>query len=96
MKKSKSENNFLAKLFRSRAFPTVFQIAALIVYLALIWFAVGIDVEKGIKPEISIRNNISSLIIWGIWLPLLIIVTAFFGRLWCAVCPLELVQQMGN
>jgi len=96
MKKSKPENNFLAKLFRSRAFPIVFQIAALIVYLALIWFAVGIDVEKGIKPEISIRNNISSLIIWGIWLPLLIIVTAFFGRLWCAVCPLELIQQMGD
>lgn len=96
VKKSKSENNFLAKLFRSCAFPTAFQIVGLIIYLALIWFAVGIDVQKGISPTISIRNNISSLIIWGIWLPLLIIVTAFLGRLWCAVCPLELVQQMGN
>jgi hypothetical protein len=65
-------------------------------YLGLIWFALGIAVPDGIPPKMCAQNTMTSLIVWGIWLPLLIIVTAFWGRIWCSVCPLELIQQVGD
>ena len=86
----------LTSLFRSPLFPVFFQLAGLFIYMGLIWFSLGVDVPPGVKPKPAAQNTISSLLVWGIWLPLLIIVTVFLGRIWCAVCPLELVQQAGD
>ncbi|MGI6656315.1 MAG: 4Fe-4S binding protein [Desulfobulbus sp.] len=86
----------LTTIFRSPLYPVFFQVAGLIIYLGLIWFALGVAVPDGVPPKRYAQNTMSSLIVWGIWLPLLIILTAFLGRIWCSVCPLELIQQVGN
>ena len=88
--------NQLTTLFRSPLFPVFFQIAGLIIYLGLIWFSLGVAIPPGTEPKLFAQNTLPSLIVWGIWLPLLIIVTVIMGRIWCSVCPLELIQQIGD
>ncbi|MFW5886342.1 MAG: 4Fe-4S binding protein, partial [Bacteroidota bacterium] len=86
----------LTTLFRSPLFPIFFQILALIIYMGLIWFALGVDIPDGVKPKLYAQNTMTSLVVWGIWLPLLIIFTVFLGRVWCSVCPLEFIQKVGD
>ncbi|MFZ5811935.1 MAG: 4Fe-4S binding protein [Thermodesulfobacteriota bacterium] len=64
-------------------------------YLAVIWFSMGVVVPPGTKPKLFAQTQLATFLVWGIWLPLLIVFTVFFGRIWCAVCPLELVQKAG-
>ncbi len=44
---------------------------------------------------LQLRNtNLGNLVIWSLWWPLIIISAIFFGRLWCMVCPMELVTTL--
>lgn len=83
-------------ILRSRWFPVAVQGVLLVGYLAVIWFSMGIVVPPGAKPKLFAQTQLATFLVWGIWLPLLIIFTVFFGRIWCAVCPLELVQRAGS
>lgn len=64
--------------------------------VAVIWFSMGVAAQPGVKPKLFAQTQLATFLVWGIWLPLLIVVTVFFGRIWCAVCPLELVQKTGS
>lgn len=89
-------NNILLKIFRSTLFPYVFQIIGLLIYLALIYFSLGVVVPSDEGSKYFAQNHIVTIIVWGIWLPSLIIGTIFLGRLWCTICPLELVNKIGT
>lgn len=73
----------LLKLIRHPLFPFIFQVIALIVFLTLL---------------LNGFNNVNIIpIIWKLWWPgLLVITTFFFGRLWCTVCPIELVNNLSH
>ncbi len=77
-------------IFKSRWFPVAVQGALLAGYAAVIWFSMGVVVPPGAKPKVFAQTQLATLLVWGIWLPLLIVLTGFFGRIWCSVCPLEL------
>ncbi len=48
--------------------------------------------ESGFLKEL--RNfNLANLIVWSYWWPLIIVASVFFGRLWCMVCPIELITS---
>jgi hypothetical protein len=83
-------------IFKSRWFPVAVQGALLAGYAAVIWFSMGVVVPPGAKPKVFAQTQLATLLVWGIWLPLLIVLTVFFGRIWCSVCPLELVQKAGS
>jgi len=89
-------NKFLYSVFRNPYFPYIFQIIGLFFYLGLIWFSAGVVPPPSESSKFFAQNNLVTLIVWGIWLPLLIISTVFFGRIWCTVCPLELVNNFGE
>ncbi len=39
-----------------------------------------------------LRNtNIGNLIVWSYWWPAIIFLAVFFGRIWCMVCPVEVI-----
>ena len=41
-----------------------------------------------------IRNtNLGNLVVWSYWWPIIIIVSILFGRLWCMICPVEMVTS---
>jgi hypothetical protein len=40
----------------------------------------------------QLRNtNLGNLIVWSYWWPAIVIGAIFFGRIWCMVCPVELI-----
>ncbi len=85
---------FVSRLTASRAYPR----AARIVTLA----ALGLLIAGGLAaPHVSesmagtLRNtNLAALIVWSLWWPLLIITAAVLGRIWCQICPMELVNSL--
>ena len=42
----------------------------------------------------QLRNtNLGNLIVWSYWWPAIIILAIFFGRIWCMVCPVEIITS---
>jgi polyferredoxin len=71
----------------SKYFPLVLQIAALAVYIAVIYFG-----YFGVTEETR-YSNFGSFIIWVIWWPALIFIALFNSRLWCTVCPIGFIAS---
>ncbi|OFY40690.1 MAG: hypothetical protein A2X18_11570 [Bacteroidetes bacterium GWF2_40_14] len=80
-------NRFLSKWY----FPVSLKYISLVAYIVLIvtgLMAYSTDAEF-LK---QLRNtNLGNLIVWSYWWPAIIILAIFFGRIWCMVCPVELI-----
>ena len=84
-------------LLRSPAFPIALQAMALAGVITLIGVGVGIGADRPAVELMTLRKtNLSTLGIWGLWWPGMIAVAVTFGRAWCTVCPMELVNRVGN
>jgi polyferredoxin len=77
-------------LVLSRHFPVVPQAVLLACYLALIAGAITVNTNI---PHIGL-TNLSSLLVWFVWWPAILIIAIFAGRLWCTVCPMELASSL--
>ncbi len=82
------------RLAASRTYPRVARIVTLVAFLLLI--AGGLA-----APHVSermagtLRNtNLAALIVWSLWWPLVIIAASVLGRIWCQICPMELVNTL--
>lgn len=80
----------------SPLFPYLFQAAflGLFVWLAIIGW--GHFAPEGVQAKQFAQTNLVSLLIWGLWWPAMVWVAVFFGRIWCAVCPLELLSSLAE
>lgn len=81
----------------SAAFPVALQVLVLgaVVFLMLNGFGIG----SGLKANelLTLRKtNLTTLVVWGLWWPGMIAVALAFGRAWCTVCPMELVNRTGD
>lgn len=81
-------------LARSPLFPYVFQAALLGIFLWLAVIGWGQYAPQGVPAKQFAQTNLVSLVIWGLWWPAMVWVVVFGGRVWCAVCPLELVSNL--
>jgi hypothetical protein len=84
---------FIRRLASSKSYPLALQIFTLICFGLLI--AGGLIVPHvSEKMAGTLRDtNLSSLIVWSLWWPLVIISAVVLGRVWCQVCPMELVNS---
>lgn len=84
----------LNKLFRFPAFPNALKLLNLL-FLAFLIVS-GLSAFSN-DPEIlsELRNtNLGNLIVWSYWWPIIIILAIFFGRIWCMICPVELMTSI--
>ena len=81
-------------VFLSPLFPYVIQVAILVLFVGLAVFGWGLFAPEGVASKQYAKTNIVNLLIWGVWWPAMIWGAVFFGRSWCAVCPLELVSNV--
>jgi len=84
-------------LVSSPAIPLALQIVTLLAAGALV--AVGLGVGLGVPPQWLAtlrRTNLATLVVWGLWWPGVLALTLVAGRLWCTICPLELLQRLGD
>ncbi len=78
----------------SRPYPLVAQVVVLLCFLLVI--AGGLAAPRvSAQMAGTLRNtNLAALIVWSLWWPLVIITAVLFGRIWCQVCPMELVNSL--
>lgn len=84
---------FFRRLASSRFYPLAAQMFTLLCFALLI--AGGLAAPHvSEKMAGTLRNtNLAALIVWSLWWPLVIISAVLFGRVWCQVCPMELVNS---
>ena len=84
----------LNSLFRHWSFPLTLQLLTLAAFVLLI--AGGLAANTGdMAFAKELRNtNLANLIVWSYWWPLIVLAAIFFGRVWCMVCPMELVTSL--
>ena len=69
------------------------QFVALLVFILLIYGAIGITTDDKNFALILRNTNFSNLIVWSYWWPLIIVTAILFGRFWCSICPMELITS---
>ncbi len=81
------------KLFKNRYFLVKTQFLTLTVFVLLIYGAIGIATQDADFAKILRNTNLSNLIVWSYWWPLIIVTAILFGRFWCSICPMELITS---
>jgi hypothetical protein len=74
--------------------PLSLKIVTLVAFVGLI--TIGLSSSTGdssLASELR-HTNLGNLIVWSYWWPLIIIVSIFFGRIWCMVCPVEPITSL--
>jgi polyferredoxin len=91
-----SRTNPIRAIVHWRWFPEVVQVVTLAAFVTLIAYGWGRYTPDGINDKLYAKSNIVNLLIWGLWWPAMILVAVLLGRIWCAVCPLELVSRLSE
>lgn len=78
----------------SSLFLYVVQGLMLFVFIWLAVFGWGLFAPEGVESKQFAKTNIVNLLIWAVWWPTMVWVAVLFGRVWCAICPLELVANV--
>ena len=75
-------------------FPFVFQMLTLGALLSLAVFGWGQMTPQGVPDKLYAKANLVNLVVWGLFWPGIVWATVLLGRVWCTICPLELVSNV--
>lgn len=82
---------WVRRVVLSRCFPGAIQLITLGVLILLIVVSWGRFAPAGASRAVFANCHLGTLVIWGFWWPMVIWSTVLLGRVWCMICPLELV-----
>lgn len=74
---------------KSSWFPLVGQILTLIAFALLVIGGIGVTTDDAAFARELRNTNLSNLLVWSYWWPIIIIAAILLGRVWCSVCPVE-------
>ncbi len=80
-------------LLAARFFPVTFKFLTLFAFGGLIFIGLIAKTDNPVLEQFLYRTNFTSIFVWDIWWPLIIILAILFGRIWCMVCPVEMVTS---
>ena len=87
---------WIRSLLGSRWFPIAAQLIMLAAFGLSIAGGIGVTTdEAGFAKELR-NTNLANLVIWSFWWPLIIIAAILLGRVWCMVCPMELITSVAG
>ncbi len=84
-------NRWIGGVLKARWFPVAVQLPMLAVFILLVLGGLGVTTRDPELIQYLRDTNLANLLVWSYWWPVIIIVAVLFGRLWCAVCPMELI-----
>ena len=82
------------RLASSRFYPLAVQIVTLVAFGLLIAGGLAAPHVEQKMAGVMRNTNLAALIVWSLWWPLVIISASLAGRIWCQVCPMELVNSL--
>lgn len=88
--------NVIRRLVEWPVFPYIFQALMLAVFVGLAVMSWGVTAPPDVNAKLFAQTNLVTLLIWGIWWPSMVWLAVFGGRVWCMVCPLELVSNLSE
>lgn len=72
-------------------FPISLKYVSLVVYIVLIVTGLmAYSTDAAFLKQLR-NTNLGNLIVWSYWWPAIVILAIFFGRIWCMVCPVEII-----
>ncbi len=84
----------LRNLLKSWWFPLAAQVVLLAVFALIIWRGLGVHAPDAAFAKVVRNTNLANMLVWAFWWPLVIGGAVLFGRVWCTVCPMELVTSL--
>jgi len=84
----------LRSLLKSSWFPLSAQVVLLGAFALIVWGGLGIHAPAAPFAKVLRNTNLSNMLVWSYWWPLVIIGAVLLGRVWCMVCPMELVTSL--
>jgi polyferredoxin len=96
LRQGKIITKIINRLFRFAWFPLVFQLLTLGVFILLIIGGLAANTNDMTFAMVLRNTNAANLIVWSYWWPLIILSAIFLGRVWCTVCPMELVTSLAS
>jgi ferredoxin len=89
-------SSWIRALVLWRGFPYVFQISALAIFVWLAVISWGVHTPAGVNAKLFAKSHLVTLVIWGLWWPAIVWTAVLLGRVWCMICPLELVSNVSE
>ncbi len=83
-------------LVRRKLLPVSAQLLTLAALVSVLVFAWGKVPPKGLPEEALRYPNLGNFLVWVVFWPLVVIVTPILGRVWCTVCPVELLTSLSS
>jgi polyferredoxin len=77
-------------------FPIVPQLIMLVTLGLLIAGGIGVTTDDAAFAKILRNTNLANLLVWSYWWPLVVVAAILMGRMWCMVCPMELVTSLAG
>ncbi len=85
------------KIIDGPAFPVLLQMVLLGTLIVLMVNGWGIGLTESAQELKTLRKtNLTTLLVWGLWWPGMIALVLMMGKVWCTVCPMELVNRIGD
>lgn len=78
-------------LLENRWFPNSFKILTLIAFIGLIIIGFSAHGSDKIFLRQLSKTNLTTNFVWDTWWPVIILSAIIFGRVWCMVCPVEMI-----
>ena len=86
----------LRRLILNPFFPAALQLAMLSGMAFMVYNGWNVGTQAGLDFSILRKTSLTTLFVWGLWWPGMIITALLAGRVWCTVCPMELLNRLGH
>jgi len=96
MKNDLLNNHWIRNLLGSQWFPIVPQFIMLGIFCMIIVGGFGVNTDDMAFAKVLRNTNLATLLVWAFWWPIMLIAATILGRVWCMVCPMELVSSLAT
>ena len=84
----------LRSLLKSSWFPLSAQVVLLGAFALIVWGGLGIHAPNASYAKVLRNTNLPNMLVWAYWWPLVVLGAVLLGRVWCTVCPMELLTSL--
>lgn len=81
------------KLMSVKGFPTLAKLVMFLVMIFLIVTGFMAYSDDAFFLKQLRYTNLANLLVWSYWWPVIVLLAVVFGRVWCLVCPVELIAS---
>lgn len=78
-------------LLENKWFPNSFRIGTFVAFLGLVIIGFSAHTNNVTFLRQLSRTNLTTIFVWRLWWPVTILSAIILGRVWCMVCPIEMI-----